>query len=161
MIQEGLSYIKLHTLVDISTTGTIGQFKNIKKTNLLGETLETEPVWKKSRNQQRNWETVIQIIGLRAQPIYLENSVILLNQDLTFYDFGAEFGGTGTVWTLTFGVEAANVYDVSNIPLQSLVDDFDGVPIITSLNESFSFQKSVFTTKKDMKNVYFAPTIRN
>lgn len=157
-MQEGLSYIKLYTLVDISTTGTIGQFKNIKKTNLLGDSLDTEPLWKKSRNQQRNWETVIQIIGLRAQPIYLENSVILTNQDLSQYAFGTSHVGTGTVWTLTFGVEAANVYDSNNIPLQSLVDDFDGVPIITGLNESFSFQKSVFLTKNGMKNVYFAPT---
>jgi hypothetical protein len=154
-MQEGLSYIKLYSLVDISTTGTIGQFKNVKRTNLLNETLDTEPTWKKSRNQQRNWETVIQIIGLRAQPIYLENSVILLNESLALYDFGADFGPTGTVWTLVFGVEAANAYDSNNIPLQSLVDDFNDVPIISGLNETFSFQKSVFTTRNHMKNVYF------
>lgn len=154
-MQEGLSYIKLYTLVDISTTGTIGQFKHVKKINLLGETLDTEPVWKKSRNQQRNWESAIQIIGLRAQPIYLENSVILTNQDLSQFDFGINYTGTGTVWSLVFGVEAANVYDINNVPLQSLVDDFDGVPIILGLNESFSFQKSVFVTENDAKNVYF------
>jgi hypothetical protein len=154
--QEGLFYVKMFSLIDITTTGTIGQYRNIVKKNLLGETLDKEPVWKISRNKQRNFETVVQIIGLRAQPIYLENSV-LLTDDLSNYNFGSIYTGTKNIWSLVFGVDKPDVYNSCGIQLYSLVEDFNDVPIICGLNESFSFKKSTFTSINDEKNVYFIP----
>lgn len=155
-MNDSLFYIKMYSLVDITTTGTIGQYKNIVKKNLLGEILDSEPVWKKSRNKQRNFETVIQIIGLRAQPVYLENSIVVLD-NLTNYNFGNSFSGENNVWTLVFGVEQADVYNTHGIELNSLIEDFHSVPIICGLNESISFKKSTFITLNEEKNVYFTP----
>lgn len=146
---------RLYTLVDVSMTGTIGQYKPILKTNLLGEVLSNEIQWKKSRNQQRNYETFIQIVGLRAQPTDLSKSNCLLDQDLSRYQFGEAYKGIGTVYTITFDVDRENVYTLDGVPLAGLVHDFDNVPIITGLNETFSFKKSTFFTKNELKNVYF------
>lgn len=157
--EGGLSYITMFSLVDITTTGTIGRFRI--QTNMLGSVLDTEPLWKKSRNQQRNWETAIQIIGLRAQPLYLENSVVLLNHDLSKLDFGSSYKNTNqTVWCFMFGVEHSHVYDIDNQELKSLIDDFNGVPVTLSLDETAEFKNPTFITKGDFTNTYFK-TINN
>lgn len=156
-LPSGLSYVEIYTLVDISTTGTIGKYRIDQKpqTNLLNIPLIDEPTWKKSRNQQRNWETAVQIIGLRAQPLYLENSVILLDQDLTNYSFGSNFSGKQTIWTLLFGVEQHNIYDKNGIELQSLVEDFNGVPVTAFLNETFKPPSPTVITVGPSLNTYF------
>jgi hypothetical protein len=36
-----------------------------------GQPIQDLAAWNRSRNQQRNWETLLQILGLRAQPMDL------------------------------------------------------------------------------------------
>lgn len=157
-LPEGLSYIEISTLIDISTTGTFGKFKQADKTDFVGSNISQETDWKRSRNKQRNWETIIQIIGLRAQPLYLDNSAMLTNQDLSNFNFGESYTGTHTVWTCLFGVEAQHVYD-TDIELDSLIQDFNGVPITINLSETIQLPKPIFCTTGECKNIYFRPII--
>ena len=61
--------IRVTTQFDCTTTGVTGHFRN----NVLpfddreGQTVTDQVTWTRSRNQQRNWETILQIIGLYTQ----------------------------------------------------------------------------------------------
>ena len=128
-----------YTLVDIS------------KTNVT----RSEKVDTKERNQQRNCETLLQTISLRAQPVILESPEKLLNQDLVNYKFGSDFLGAHTVWRMVFGVEHADIYKRLDDPTGLLAEDLNHSPVISGLGESVNLSISIFSTNKDSKNTYF------
>ena len=74
--------IKVCTLFDITTTGVTGHFKTsrIPFTDRAGHRIDTVDAWNRARNQQRNWETLTQLIQLRTQidnvvePTFLDNT---------------------------------------------------------------------------------------
>jgi hypothetical protein len=111
-----------------------------------------------SRNQQRNWETVIQCIGLRAQPMNLQcfspdNRMEL--EDLKDWEFGEMYTGRHKIWAFSFMVEHSNVFAQGNDPLKLLDDSFDEVPVTTYLTETAKFILPVFYTSGAIKNIYF------
>ena len=57
------------TLFDITATGVTGHFKSARLPFLdhAGQTINNDISWNRSRNQQRNWETITQILSLRTQ----------------------------------------------------------------------------------------------
>ena len=60
----GLEFFTCYTLVDISKTGVVTNFKK-KIPPFLdddGKIIANEETWTESRNKQRNWETMIQWI---------------------------------------------------------------------------------------------------
>lgn len=126
-----------YTLVDITETGV---------TRDRG-TQELE------RNQQRNWETVLQCIGLRAQPMHMVTKTDMANLD--FYEFGEMYTGQHRVWSFAFTVEHKNVFKHHDDNLYYLDQSFDQVPIITGLNETARFILPIFYTAGAIKNIYF------
>ncbi len=107
----------------------------------------------KGRNQQRNWETLVQILSLRAQLMVLGNP-FTFDDDVKMYNFGSEFTGRHKIWTFKFGVEAAGVYDGAT-PFETLRKDCDAVPIITNLTETVAITPSMFIVDGPKRNVYF------
>ena len=61
--------ILCRTLFDITQTGTTGHFKpsHVPTRDRAGQTIIDQQTWTKSRNQQRNLETITQILQLRTQ----------------------------------------------------------------------------------------------
>jgi hypothetical protein len=131
------NFIAGYTLVDITETGV---------TRDRG-TQELE------RNQQRNWETVLQCIGIRAQPMNMVSKVEEL--DLDYLEFGEMYTGKQRVWSFGFLVEHKEVFAKSNQPLGLLDDSFDQVPVITGLTETALFMLPIFYTSGAIKNIYF------
>ena len=134
---DSRNYIAGYTLVDITNTGV---------TRDRG-TQELE------RNQQRNWETVIQCIGLRAQPMGLIQQVS--EAELELYEFGEMYTGKHRVWSFAFTVEHESVFRHLENPLHYLDESFDKVPVITYLNETAKFMLPIFWTGGAIKNIYF------
>jgi hypothetical protein len=126
-----------YTLVDITPTGAIR--------NDTGNELE--------RNQQRNWETVLQCIGIRAQPVDISWRQDLVN--LNSYEFGEMYQGEHKVWSFAFAVEHAGVFGSTQDPVRLLNEDFDEVPIVPYLTETARFMLPVFYTAGAIKNIYF------
>ena len=126
-----------HTLVDITNTGVTR--------DRAGQALE--------RNQQRNWETILQCIGLRAQPMHMVSRVEEL--ELEHMDFGEMYTGRHRVWSFAFTVEHADAFASGTDPLALLHDSFDQVPIICGLNETARFILPIFWTAGAIKNIYF------
>jgi hypothetical protein len=125
------------SLVDITATGVIRGIDN-----------ELE------RNQQRNWETVIQCMGLRTQPQNIQDPVVL-EWTLDNLDFGDFYTGTHKVWTWCWSVEGLNVYDLPGKTLGGIQQDFEQVPVITGLSETAKFMLPIFYPYGSIKNIYF------
>jgi hypothetical protein len=126
-----------YTLVDITETGITRDRNN--------QELE--------RNQQRNWETVLQCIGLRAQPMHMVTKYE--TTDLDYYEFGEMYKGQHRVWSFAFTVEHENVFKKNQDQLYYLDQSFDQVPVITGLNETARFILPIFYTAGAIKNIYF------
>ncbi len=136
-VMQPYTFFSGHTLVDITETGVTRDRNN--------QELE--------RNQQRNWETVLQCIGLRAQPMHMVSKIDTV--DLDFYEFGEMYKGRHRVWSFAFTVEHENVFRQDKDQLYYLDQSFDQVPIITGLNETARFILPIFYTAGAIKNIYF------
>lgn len=126
-----------YTLVDITPTGVVRDTGNQEL----------------ARNQQRNWETVLQCIGIRNTPID-----ILCRADdvpLDQYEFGEMYQGTHKVWSFAFTVDHAGTWESDADPVKLLHEDFDEVPVITYLTETARFMLPLFYTSGAIKNIYF------
>ena len=127
------------TLVDITATGVI------RHTN------ENEI----KRNQQRNWETVLQCIGIKAQPQYIDGPYVRdLEVDETSY-FPDIYFGKQRCWIFSFGVEYEDVFLKDADPVGALDDAFAQVPIICGLEETARFILPIFYPYGAIKNIYF------
>ena len=127
------------SLVDITATGVIrGNADN-----------------QLDRNQQRNWETLLQCIGLRTQPQHIQEPTKSVISDLSLLKFGDFYQGQDqAIWTWSWAVEAPEVYDLPNKPMGGLLQDLEQVPIITGLTETARFMLPIFYPHGSIKNIY-------
>jgi hypothetical protein len=136
-MSTNIQFFQGFSLVDITATGiTRGDNNSIE------------------RNQQRNWETVLQCIGLRTQPQNIQPPV-LIDMEVNRLEFGDFYSGTHQVWTWAWTVEGTGVYDLPGKPLGGLQQDFEQVPIITYLTETARFMLPIFYPYGSIKNIYF------
>lgn len=123
---------------------------DITKTDVLSYTKDQQ----KQRNQQRNWETVNQILGLRAQLLefsYLGSAEVNLND----YSFGVDYTGMHRVWQFVFVVDRPDIYSLDTDRYGSLKDDFKIAPIILELDETAKPPMALFYVSGPSKNIYF------
>jgi len=110
------------TLFDCTYTGVTGHLRpqQLPFTTKTGLVIDTAEQWNRSRNQQRNWESLLQIISLRTQPM---NVVTPAKQK--------------DGWHFEFDVEAEGVLssNADSDDLAGLVGDCEGVPMVTGLDE--------------------------
>ena len=111
------------TLFDCTFTGVTGHLRpqQLPFTTKTGLVIHTPDQWNRSRNQQRNWESILQIISLRTQPM---NVVYPVKQK--------------DGWHFEFEVEAEGVLssDIASDDLAGLVADCEAVPMVTGLDET-------------------------
>ena len=133
--------IACKTLFDCSATGVTGHFRPAQMpfADRVGQLVDTQESWNRSRNQQRNWETLLQVIGLRTQPEIVQYPV---RQD--------------NAWYFEFSTDAAGVYGLDNNadPLAGLTQECAGVPMVTNLNE-LPMTSVVLSVDGDTQNIWF------
>lgn len=127
------------TLVDITATG------------VTRHTADNEL----ERDQQRNWETVLQVIGLKAQPQLIEGPICQEFDIDGSSGFGEMYHGMQRVWIFCFGVEHDDVFLHDGDPVGGLDKDFAQVPIICGLTETARFMLPIFYPYGAIKNIYF------
>jgi hypothetical protein len=129
------------TLFDCTYTGVTGNFRpgQIPFRDRAGQAIEEIADWNKSRNQQRNWETILQLISLNTQP-----------QDIVLPQCN-----NGT-WQFEFRVESADVFAANNStdPLAGLKQNCTGVPMIVNLNETSTIEP-VLSASGSQQNIWF------
>lgn len=83
------------------------------------------------RNQQRNWETLIQCLSLRCQPLNISGP----------YNFSTNEGNL--FWQFTFETDRDEIFADGNDSLGFLKQDCNGVPMIIGLTET---ERELFLT---------------
>ena len=118
------------TLFDCTYTGVTGHFRvaQIPFADKTGNIIRNEQDWYRARNQQRNWETLIQVISLRTQPL---NLTVPICKD--------------GIWEFEFGADNPGVFSVLNDPdpIAGLINDFNGVPMLVSLTEEPGIENTI------------------
>jgi hypothetical protein len=107
------------TLFDITATGITGHYKTsrIPFMDEAGQEITNTDDWNRARNQQRNWETLVQLISMRTQIFELTTPVEHNKQ-----------------WSFEFEVETPGIYGSDDNPVQVLLADADGIPMINHLD---------------------------
>lgn len=128
------------TFFDITATGVTGHFKSsrVPFRDRTGTNIEGEIAWNYARNQQRNWETVTQLIGMRTQIFELSDPV---NKD--------------NIWCFEFEVETPAVFGTQENPVDLLLSDANGVPMLTGLDEIENID-SILVVSGDNQNIWFS-----
>ena len=128
--------IQCQTLFDITATGVTGHIKlgRMPFTDQADNRITDTESWNRSRNQQRNWETITQLIGLRTQPTDLTMPVKINDG-----------------WQFEFEIDNENLFLDNLDPLAVLKADCSGVPMLTGLSET----QALTTVLTVDKNIWF------
>ena len=146
--------IKCYTLYDITQTNV-----NFRKKNT--EIVPEDEM--KKRSQQSNFETILQIINMRSQPEEIsESELTVINiDDLKDFNFGYLYEKSYNktinkinVWSFTFSVDHADVFNNGINDLGSLSDDCNQVPMILKLEETFKLSNQM-NISDEQRNIYF------
>ena len=104
----------------------------------------------KQHRQQQNFLTVLQTIGLRVNPTYLEAPEVI-KEVPSKLGLGTSFKTKQSVWKYVFDIDYEGALDI-----ETLVNDFDLIPIITQLDETAKFENAHFLTKNTaLTNITF------
>ena len=127
------------TLFDITETGITGHFKTsqIPFTDRAGQQIADQAGWNRARNQQRNLETISQVLQLRTQ----------------IFDVTAPTTNNGR-WCFDFVVEAEGIYQQDRDLFGILKNDCEGVPMIIGLDDQYMLTPFLIT-KGSQQNIWF------
>ena len=133
---------RLLTLVDITATGVIR--------SQVDRDLE--------RNQQRNFETILQVLSLRTQPgIARFPEVHEVDKEDPIIWFGDFYGDKPQrIWSMYFTADHPTAYDTEEGVLDGLRRDFEQVPIITGLTETAKFMLPILYPYGSIKNIHLS-----
>lgn len=129
------------TLFDCTWTGVTGHFREsqLPYTTRSGQVLHTQADWNRARNQHRNWESLLQIISLRTQPMNVSRPI--KRSDGWYFEFDVEAEG---VLSSGFGSD----------DFAGLRADCEGVPMVTGLDEDTAVV-STLHADGDNTNIWF------
>ena len=127
------------TYFDITATGVTGHYKSsrVPFQDLTGVRIENETSWNRARNQQRNWETITQLISLRTQISELQNP----KKDKT-------------TWSFEFESETPYVFGPEDNPTELLLSDSAGVPMLIGLGNIKKLAPLLIVSGPD-QNIWF------
>ena len=144
MIEQRIYRHRGYTLIDITKT----------------DVTKFTPELERMRNKQRNWETVVQILGLRTQIMSI-NQLKTETKDLSRHVFGSDYQDKQRVWTFEFEVEFENLYLNDQDSYAILKKDFAQTPVLLGLDETAKPPMSLFYTDGACKNIYFISVPNN
>lgn len=142
MLALNIATMKIHcrTLFDCTFTGVTGNFRSgqLPFTDHANQTVSSQQDWNRSRNQQRNYETLLQIFGLRTQPMSISRPEI-----------------KDHMWCFSFETESDAVFALEGQDqLAALRSDCQGVPMTLNLGETKA-TVSILCTQGPDQNIWF------
>jgi hypothetical protein len=127
---------KLYTLVDITHTGQH----------------RAEPGLENLRWKEQNFQTVMQVLGIRANISYKHAPVVTeVKGKLVGFDTDEII----RVWRFDFYTEREFLYENNKDPVGYLKEDFHLVPYISGLDEAMEQKYAVFNTANPGANIVF------
>lgn len=131
------------TKFDITATGVTGhcRIQRMPFHDRTGKLIASQEAWNRARNQQRNWETLLQILGLRTQLFDISDPM----QDRT-----------GNCWLFEFESDRPGVFGPDTDPTAVLRADADGVPMLRELDNDPDLEPFLITSGP-RQNIWFVP----
>jgi len=113
------------TKFDITATGVRSHYRSARMPfkDEQGRDIIDQSTWNRSRNKQRNWETVNQVISLRTLPENINAPKQVIVDDVSFWEF-------------SFDIDNIETTTLDDNPVGALVRDCQGVPMILGLDET-------------------------
>jgi len=117
--------VRCWTYFDITATGVKNHYRPSHGAfrDATGNSISNPTTWNRARNQQRNWETVNQLISLRALPVEITTPVVTQEQNRN-------------IWTFEFSIEQAGALTVEDDAVGALILDSYMIPMLTGLDET-------------------------
>lgn len=140
--------IACYTLFDITKTGVLNRARP-------GDDVTDIISWYNMRNTQCNFDTILQIVSLRAQP-----DIASFPKEMHIHLEDTEFGHAfkdkkkHTVWTFDFDIQYSSVFDDGNSELGFLYSDCQNVPMIVTSKVDVN-TPNVLDCEKMHRNIYF------
>lgn len=151
---------KCSCLFDITATGvtTNTKLKTIPYTTTTGTVLRNTAELNFARNQQRNFDTIIQLFSMRTQIIWNSPIKVLADQKASAWDFGKNYKGTFNVWQFAFEIGSSDPWLKSSRTEHDycyfLREDADQIPMLLGLNETAKLEPWLAAEGPD-KNIIF------
>lgn len=125
------------------------------KKKLLDASVEEVKEWQSKRNTQCNFDTIVQVISLRAQPENITDPKINSDLDnIEKFGFLYENNEQQTYWSFDFVVNYASVFSDGNNDLGALYSDCEGVPMIKTTKSPTIIPASL-DISPELRNIYF------
>lgn len=140
--------IACYTLFDITNTGILNRARP-------GTDVTDTNDWYRKRNTQCNFDTILQIVSLRAQPDVVNTPKFLESVLIDSYNFGEKYKNTTcNIWTFDFEVHHSSVFEDGKMDLGALYKDCEFVPMI--ITETCSVKNDNALLCDDLnRNIYF------
>ena len=145
----------IHTLVDITDNGNLK--KQFPFKTLSGDLIHDKDSLAVARNQNSNFNTVVQLLQLRGNITWETPPMKMEMPNLANHCFGDFYEGKQNIWNFQFFVEQSGVYGDMAEPTSLLGEDFHQVPVVSFCKETVTFPNSTFDTLNSQTiNTYFS-----
>lgn len=136
--------ITCYTLFDITNTNVLNRSKPAG---------DHHQLWNVQRNQQANFDTILQCISLRGNPEIIKYPHRLETGAENIFGFLLE-KSKFHYWKFDFKVQNNSVFDDDLDPLGYLIKDCHEIPMIRCGTESIDLPNFLDTTP-ELNNIYF------
>lgn len=130
-----MAKIRCYTLFDCTATGIKGRnrHRGLPVTTAQAQVLTNEQQLALAMNQQRNWDTFLQILSLRTQPDILLEPLLITDPAVIKVGLGWP---AARAWMFEFVADRQDVFLLGSDSLGYLREDSQGVPMLKNLTES-------------------------
>lgn len=141
--------IECYSLFDITPTGITSQ-RNVSLPCVThqGVTINDQNALNFARNQQRNYDTLLQLIGMRTQIFNIQPPMLDTESQA--------FGKNQPCWKFSFEIEPQAQWLVDQDEFWMLKNDSDGTPMILGLGESSGLESTLDATGDHPNIIYHA-----
>jgi hypothetical protein len=141
--------IACYTLFDITKTGVLNRARP-------GVDVTDNNDWFRKRNTQCNFDTILQVISLRAQPdVTKDPQVNYMNlADIDYFGYTLK-GKNIPIWTFDFEVQHSSVFEDGISEMGALYKDCEGVPMI-KCDSQWIDSGDILDITSETRNIYFA-----
>lgn len=102
--------------------------------------------------REQNFQTILQTIGIRANVLFSKKPQLL---EVQGSKLGFNTDDVIHVWHFEFETERDNLFGSESNPVEYLIEDFEGIPYISGLDESMEQNYDVFVTDGVARNIIF------
>lgn len=141
--------IACYTLFDITKTGVLNRARP-------GADVTDNNDWFRKRNTQCNFDTILQVISLRAQPdVTKDPQMNMMDLDKSQH-FGYMLKDKNVpVWSFDFEIQHSSVFEDGIEELGALYKDCEGVPMIRC-DSQWTKAGDTLDITSETRNIYFA-----